>query len=252
MLYYKIEGEGFPVLLIHGYLENHKMWKDISTELAKNHKVIMPDLPGHGQSPNYADIHSMELDATKIIEILDELKIEKVIVIGHSMGGYITLALADLYPERVDRFLLLNSSSLPDTAEKKALRDRAMVLAEENMETLIKMSIPLLFAEKNADKFSDEKEFIRQMMRETSTDGIKAALRGMRIRPDRTGVLENFAGKIGIVLGKYDRTVDPEAFKAVIPDRGNITTLELDCGHLSYFENKDETIAFVNDFVSNS
>lgn len=249
MLYYKIEGEGEPVLLIHGYLENHKMWKDISAVLSKNHKVIMPDLPGHGRSPNYGEVHTMELAAQKIIEVLDELKIGRVIVIGHSMGGYITLALAGLFAERVKSFLLLNSSSLPDTEEKKLLRARAMELAENNRETLIKMSIPLLFAEQNADSFMAEKEFTREMMRETSVHGIKAALRGMMERPDRTAVLAKFDGNIGIVLGRNDRTVDPNVFRAVIPDRENITVLELDCGHMSYFENKQETIEFISEFV---
>lgn len=249
MLYYETLGKGSPVLLIHGYLENLKMWKDIANELSKAHFVIMCDNPGHGKSKNYSEVYSMEFVAKKINEVLEHLNIKEVSIVGHSMGGYITLAFTELFSEKVKSFLLMNSSSLPDTEEKKELRKRAAEVAQKNMETLIKMSIPLLFAE-NSDGLKPEKEFVRQMMRETSIPGVLAALKGMSQRPDRTKILNNFNGKIGIILGKADKTVDPEIFKKVIPKRENISILELDCGHISYLEKPRETFEFVKSFVN--
>lgn len=250
MINYFVQGKGLPIVLIHGYLENHKMWKDISAELSKEQRVIMPDLPGHGSSASIGSIHDMESMAKAVVEVMDHLEIDKFAVIGHSMGGYITLALADLFPKRIKGFLLMNSSSLADTEEKKGMRTRAIELAEKDKEALIKMSIPLLFSENNAGKLIAEKEFTRLMMRETSLDGIRAALRGMSKRPDRTYVLKEFQGPIGIILGVNDRTVDPLAFKNIIPKKENITVLKLDCGHMSYFENPKETIDFVKEFVN--
>lgn len=248
MLYYETLGKGDPVLLLHGYLENLKMWKDIAVELAKEHLVIMCDNPGHGRSSNYGEVHSMEFMAQKINEVLEHLNVHRVPVVGHSMGGYITLAFVELFPEKVSSFLLLNSSTLSDTEEKKELRKRAGEVAQKNIETLIKMSIPLLFAE-NASDLKSEKEFAREMMRETSIAGILAALKGMSRRPERTHLLNDFDSKIGILLGKADRTVDPQAFKKSIPKRENISVLELDCGHMSFLEKPDETIDFVKKII---
>ncbi len=249
MLYYKTLGKGSPVLLIHGYLENSKMWEDTAAELSKNHFVILCDNPGHGKSPNYGEIHTMEFVAQKINEVLEHLNINEVSIIGHSMGGYITLAFAACFPEKVKSFILMNSSSLPDTEEKKELRKRAAEVAQKNMESLIKMSIPLLFAQ-NSLNLKDEKEFARQMMRETTIPGVLAALKGMSQRPDRTEILNSFKGEIGIILGKKDRTVDPDAFKNVIPPKENINILELDCGHMSYLERPSETLKFIKIFLN--
>ena len=248
MLYHQTSGNGSAVLLIHGYLENLKMWDDISSELSKNHLVIRCDNPGHGRSPNYSEIHSMELAAQKINEVIESLGVSEVSVVGHSMGGYITLAFAELFPEKVKSIFLMNSSSLPDTQEKKELRKRAAEVAQKNMEALIKMSIPLLFAE-NSKGLKNQKEFARQMMRETSIPGVLAALKGMSQRPDRTEILKNFEGKIGVILGTKDKTVDPIAFKNVIPQKDNISILELDCGHMSYLEKPDETLNFLKEFI---
>lgn len=249
MLYYQVRGQGEPVVLVHGYLENSKMWEDYANRLSQGYKVVTVDLPGHGKSKNYAEVHTMELVANKIKEILDFLNISEALVIGHSMGGYVTLALTDLFPEKVKSFILLNSSSLADNEGKKIIRDRAVKVAKENMPVLIKMSIPLLFGENKKSALSEEKEFARQMMRETSLPGVVAALIGMKERTDRTSILSSFKGEIGIVLGTQDRTVDPVAFEEVIPEKENITVIKLETGHMSYLEETERTFDFITEFA---
>src|SRR5690625_5840067 len=130
--------------------------------------------------------------------------------------------MADIFPEKVKGLILLNSSSLSDTEEKKENRLRAVDLAQRNLPTLIKMSIPLLFQESKLHLLKTERDFVKEMAMRTSVEGVQAALRGMSIRKERTFILNEFDGEIGIVLGKGDRTIDPEPFKKVISNRENI------------------------------
>lgn len=250
MLHYEITGKGSPVVLLHGYLENMKMWGPISEELSKNHQVVLLDLPGHGQSENLAEVHSMEMMAEAVNQTLKELEVENPVFVGHSMGGYVTLAYADLFPDQIRSFILLNSSTLPDSPEKKEQRLKAVETAEKNLDTLIKMSIPTLFAENNLENLKPEIEFTKELARETSLQGVTAALKGMRLRPDRSYLLEEFKGYIGILMGKYDKAVNPDEFRKRIPSKENIALKELETGHMAHLEAPEETLRFIQRHLS--
>src|SRR5690625_3526131 len=177
MLYYKQQGKGPSIVFIHGYLENGNMWDKFAEERSEDYQSIIMDLPGHGKSKSYSDTHSMDFMAEKVNEILDELNISEALFIGHSMGGYVALAMADLFPEKVKGLILLNSSSLSDTEEKKENRLRAVDLAQRNLPTLIKMSIPLLFQESKLHLLKTERDFVKEMAMTTSDEGVQAALK---------------------------------------------------------------------------
>ena len=249
MLNFEVNGYGSPVVLVHGYLENLKMWKRISDELSGDHQVILVDLPGHGKSENFDEIHTMELMARKLKQTLDYLGITKPIIVGHSMGGYVTLAFVELFPDDIKSFILLNSTSFSDSQEKKEQRLKAVETAEKNLDTLIKMSIPTLFAENNLKNLKTEIEFTKELARETPLKGVTAALKGMRLRSDRSFLLDQFKGEIGIIIGKHDKAVNPEEFKKVIPKKDNISVLELETGHMAHLEAPEETLAFIKDFT---
>lgn len=250
MLYYEVRGEGRPVVLLHGYLENLKMWESISEELSKFYKVISIDLPGHGKSKVYGEIHTMEFMAEKVKDVLSELQIDKSVLVGHSMGGYVALAFAELFPEKLKGFILLNSTSLPDSEEKKEQRLKAAETARRNLDTLIKMSIPALFAENSREHLMEEMEFAKELARETSIRGVVAALFGMRERPDRTAILEKCECPIGIVIGKYDQAINPGELKKAIPEKPNIIVTELEVAHMAHLEAPNLTFDFVYDFLS--
>lgn len=249
MLYYEVKGEGRPLVLLHGYLENLKMWESIGKKLSEEYKLIRIDLPGHGRSRTYGETHTMEFMAEKAHEVLNHLGIEKSAMAGHSMGGYVTLAFAEKYPERLERFILLNSTSLPDSEEKKEQRLKAVQAAQENLDTLIKVSIPALFAEKKLEELKPEVEFAKRLAKETDPEGVTAALKGMRLRPDRTFVLQQARIPVGIVIGKYDQAVNPEELKKVIPGKPNITAVEFETGHMSHLEAPEHTYHFFCDFM---
>lgn len=250
MLHYQVEGKGEAIVLLHGYLENLKMWKSIDKELAKQYQVVLIDLPGHGKSPVYGEIHSMELMAEKVKEVLDEIGLERVLMIGHSMGGYVCLAFAELYPNFLNGFVLLNSTTLPDSAEKKEQRLKAVQTAERNLDTLIKMSIPSLFAEQNLPKLTAEKEFAIELARETPLKGVTAALKGMRLRPDRTNLLNTSQLEIGVIIGTYDKAVNPEELKKLLPKNEAVSVVEMPTGHMSYLEAPRETLQFIQVMAS--
>lgn len=249
MLHYEMMGKGSPVVLLHGYLENLKMWSSIAQKLSSHHQVILLDLPGHGKSENLSEIHSMEEMAIAVNETLSHLGVERPVFMGHSMGGYVILAYAELFPEDVKSFLLMNSTPAPDSVEKKEQRLKAVQTAEKNLDTLIKMSIPSLFAEKNWETLKSEIEFTKSLARETSIQGVTAALKGMRLRPDRGFLLREFDGKIGIIIGKYDKAINPLDVKKAIPEKEKISILELETGHMAHLEAPEETLNFIENFL---
>ncbi|MEG0187084.1 MAG: alpha/beta fold hydrolase, partial [Algoriella sp.] len=112
MLYYEVEGEGKSIVFLHGFLENHSIWNNLRDDLKDQYQIIKLDLPGHGNSKTYKEENTMEEMADEVITVLDELNIDKATFVGHSMGGYVATALADLYPERTENIVLLNSSTL--------------------------------------------------------------------------------------------------------------------------------------------
>lgn len=250
MLYYEVKGEGRPVVLLHGYLENLRMWESIGSELSKSYRVITIDLPGHGKSKVYGEIHTMDFMAEKVNEVLDELRVENPIMIGHSMGGYVTLAFAELFPGKLKGFMLLNSTSLPDSEEKKEQRLKAVETAQKNFDVLVKMSIPTLFAEKKREFLKEEMEFAKALARETPIKGVTAALLGMKERPDRTNIFLNFKGVKGLVMGRYDQAVNPEDLKKIIPETSDILVTELEAAHMAHLEVPEHTLNFIFDFLS--
>ena len=120
MLNFERTGNGKEVLvLLHGFMENISIWSDMEPHLSKNFSLLKIDLPGHGQSDIIAEVQTMELMAEEVKKVLDDQKLEKVHLLGHSMGGYISLGFAEKYPEYLKSLTLFFSSYLPDDAEKK-------------------------------------------------------------------------------------------------------------------------------------
>ena len=154
-------GTGTAVVLLHGFLENKTMWKDLAPKLAEKNRVISIDLLGHGDSDCLGYVHSMEENAEIVKAVLSNLKIRKTIIIGHSMGGYVALALAELYPQFIKGLVLLNSTAKEDSEERKLNRDRAIKAVKQNYINFVRMSIVNLFSENNRDRLENEIEKVK-------------------------------------------------------------------------------------------
>ncbi|MCK5816095.1 MAG: alpha/beta fold hydrolase [Flavobacteriaceae bacterium] len=234
-LHYTSTGKGSVIILLHGFLENLSMWNEIVPELAKKNRVITIDLLGHGQTENLGYVHTMEDQATMVKFVIKSLGLRRVSLIGHSMGGYVALAFADLFPKNTKGFCLLNSTAYPDSEEKKTDRKRAIKVVKQNYKTFIRISIPMLFAKKNRVLLKKEIDQITKEALKTSKQGIIAALEGMKIRKDLTSVLHKNEFKKMLILGENDTVLNCEKHSKQVKNT-NTEYHVLPHGHMSHVE----------------
>ena len=127
------------LVLLHGFWEDSSMWGELAETLSKDFNIVCIDLLGHGQSGSLAEVYTMEFQAEACFQVIDALKIDRFSVIGHSMGGYIALCMMEMRPKTIEALLLMNSSSFPDSAEKKENRDRASLVVEQDHKSFVKL-----------------------------------------------------------------------------------------------------------------
>src|SRR4030095_9160758 len=148
---YWVEGSGKPLMLVHGFAEDHRVWIYQEEFLEKKFQLIIPDLPGSGKSALLNET-SMESMAEVLKAILDRESISICSIIGHSMGGYVTLAFAEKYPGLLNSFCLFHSTAYPDNEEKKEARRKSIAFIKKNgVEEFLKTTTPNLFAAQTTD-----------------------------------------------------------------------------------------------------
>lgn len=180
------------------------MWQEYVTLFSEKHRVITIDLLGHGESDCLGYVHAMEDNANAVQEVLKHLKIEKATILGHSMGGYVGLAFAELFPNNIQKLVLLNSTSREDTHEKKLNRTRAIKAVKQNAINFVSLAIGNLFSENNRTRLADEIEKVKVQALKTPLQGIVASLEGMKIRKDREALLQRNLFPVLLILGKED------------------------------------------------
>jgi len=247
-IFYTDQGKGTTVVLIHGFLENATMWDKITPELIKKNRVITIDLLGHGQSDCLGYIHSMELFAETVEAVLKHLKIRKYILVGHSLGGYISLAIAKINPNKIKGLCLLNSTSNEDSKEKKNIRTRANKMVQNNFENMVKMSISNLFNQEKLSTYTKEIEAIKKEALKTSLQGYIAAQEGMKIRPNSNQFLKESSFKKLLIIGKKDPVLNLETAKEEAEKTSSELVIFPD-GHMSHIENTSELISILKDFI---
>lgn len=245
---YTTNGKGSVVVLLHGFLENKEMWQDITPVLAQKNRVITVDLLGHGKTDNYSYIHTMEEQAKMLKALLNHLKLRRVTLIGHSLGGYISLAFAELFSDNTKGVVLMNSTAASDNFEKKMNREHAIALVKKNKNTFIKMAIPNLFSDASRTMFKDKIEQVKKEALQTSQQGVIASLEGMKIRKDRTNILSQNPFKKLLIIGKQDPILN---FNEMLlqAKNTNTPTAIFDKGHMSHIENLNELKKVLLDFL---
>jgi pimeloyl-ACP methyl ester carboxylesterase len=249
-LAYEEQGAGRPVVLLHGFCGSSRYWERVVPLLADRFRVITPDLRGHGESEAPEGVCSMEAFAGDIVGLLDALDLEQAVVLGHSLGGYVTLALAEAYPERLSGFGLIHSTAFPDTEEGKKNRENGIrAIREQGIGAFVEGLVPKLFAPEHLISMTDAVERAKEIGRGTSPVGAAATQEGMRQRPDRNRVLEQTQVPVLLVAGSRDQVVPVE--KTFSVSRETITQVRLDqAGHMSMYEAPEQLAAVIADFLA--
>ncbi len=250
-LYYSQAGRGTPVLLVHGFCEDSYIWEDLQRDLLEeNCRVIRVDLPGFRHSTPHGD--RIENYAEAILAVADELKLAQFILLGHSMGGYAALAVAEQSPERLLGLGLVHSHPYADTAEKQASRLKSVQFIERyGHEMFAKQLVPKLFARRYAmsHRFLVDKLIFRAAG--YPLEGIANALRAMAARPDRSAVLAELDCPVLFVNGELDEAV-PEGYRQdqlALPAVAQIHTFSK-VAHMGMFEAARDVELAVRQFVA--
>lgn len=250
---YEDVGRGEAVVLLHGFVFDRSMWREQAAELADRFRFITPDLRGHGESAVGRGPATMEEMAADVAALLDELSIERAVVGGLSMGGYVTLAFCRQNPERVRALVLADTRAQTDTEEGRRGREELARLAlNEGMLPIADSLTPKLLAPATLDARPDIVERVRAMILGTKPEGAAAASRGMALRRDQTDWLAQVAVPTLIVVGSEDAITPPasaEAMRAQIKD-ARLVVVE-GAGHASNIERPAEFTRALGDFLGN-
>lgn len=229
---YDVAGSGPVVVLIHGYPLDRSAWSDVAEILSVTCRVINPDLRGFGASPWPTDGDlSMDRHADDIAALLDLEEVTTAAIVGLSMGGYVALAVAQRYPERLSALGLVGSKTEPDSAEGRAGRDTAsrQILTEGRSSIVAGLQSALL----GPDAAPSIRARLRTMIEATPYETYVSALIGMRDRPDRTLVLDGLDVPLAVVVGEHDTLVPADvASDAAHRARNGVLTVVAGAGHL--------------------
>lgn len=243
-------GTGPTLVLLHGFLETKAIWQDFCQRLEKQLHLITIDLPGHGESGNLNETHSMDLMAQCVQAVLEHLKVSECVMAGHSMGGYVSLAYARLYPHMLKGLILFHSHASADTEEAKLQRLRTINIVKVNRQNFIQQFIPALFAPAQVKKNHELIQLLKATAAHMEPSSIVAALNGMRERNSGLDYLVNAKIPIGFIIGKEDPRIPLQKIVAqtLLPAHAEILILD-QVGHMGYAEAPEKTNPFVRDFV---
>lgn len=248
-LHYSEEGQGVPVVLLHGYPLSSAIWHE-QQKLSSHYHVITPDLRGHGQSPVPTGVYEMELEARDVLALLDSLSIDKAVIMGHSMGGYVALATWKIAPERFLGLGLINTQAGADSEEARQNRYKtADRVSEEGSKVVAEAMLPKMFAPTlpGDDSLIEQ---VRTLILATKPDGIIGTLKGMAVRPDSTATLPNITVPVLILTGDKDQLIPPqrsEAMAGAIPT-ATLATVE-NAGHLPMLEQPQATTMAIRNYL---
>ncbi len=249
-IYYEEYGTGNALVLLHGFTESMKIWYDYKEILSKKFRLILVDLPGHGRSSNVDEIHSMDLLADSVKAVLDHLGIESAVMVGHSMGGYVSLAFARKHARMLKGLGLFHSTSLADSEEAKQAREKAIEAINKNHTRFIINFIPELFAPETKDLYQSE---IQNLIDEASgmkADAILAAQKGMKERTSTLDVLINASFPVMFIAGQKDSRVPFENIWVQMALTETAYSLILrNAGHMGFIEAKIQCLDFLESFA---
>jgi len=244
-------GAGEALVFLHGFCESKQVWAEFMKPLQQQFRTIALDLPGHGDNTHSTGSFSMEDQAEDVKRQLDKLEVKRCVLVGHSMGGYVSLAFAEKYGHMLQGLCLFHSSALPDTDEKKENRDKTIAYVERNgVVNFINPFVEPLFYRENRDRLKKEIEMMKEIGRQTPKATVVGALAAMRDRADRRQVLQQAKYPVLFIFGKDDGAVPLEKALEQCHLPGNsIVSFLAETGHMGMFERTYETRKVLEKFA---
>ncbi|WP_135555263.1 alpha/beta fold hydrolase [Paenibacillus cymbidii] len=248
---YGLAAPGRPALvLLHGFCGSAAYWDEVVPMLGDERRIVVPDLRGHGDSEAPEGPYSTEAMADDIASLLGGLLTEPAVVLGHSLGGYVTLALAERYPEQLAAFGLIHSTAYPDDEKGKAGRDKSMAtIREQGIGPFVEGLVPKLFAPPHLESMSDDVQDAIDIGYGTSANGAIATLQAMKDRIDRNHVLSGSRKPVLLVAGVADGIIPPERTFSASGEQIRRHTI-LGAGHMSLMEAPEELAQVIASFLT--
>lgn len=226
------------VVLLHGYLESMIVWDEFVPLLSKHMRVVTLDIPGHGISTINGEVHTMEYLADCVALSMETLGIERYSVVGHSMGGYVALAMLDKHRDHLDSIILLSSTPNADSEEKCERRRREIELIKAGKKNTLARLVPHAgFAPENVKRLKDYIEDLGELIIITEDEGVIAILAGMIERKDRNEILRTAGVPHMFIFGRHDFYIPNEAAEELVARHPEAEVVWLDhSGHMGFYE----------------
>jgi pimeloyl-ACP methyl ester carboxylesterase len=237
-IFYRVSGTGRPLLLVHGFAEDGSIWDEQVRYLKQRYMVIVPDLPGSGRSPFNTQLSTIDDYASCLKALAEKEKLGSCIMIGHSMGGYISLACAEKFPGLLHGFGLFHSTAYADSEEKKNARRKSIeFIRQYGSAAFIHQSVPNLYAEHFKNQAPQTVSALVEKYAGFDPLSLIQYYEAMIKRPDRTAVLKKFPGPVLFVIGEQDKAVPMEDClqQCHMPGWSQIDILE-NVGHMGMIE----------------
>lgn len=252
-LHYRDEGRGnaCTIVLLHGFMQTLNVWSSLTLSYMRTMRVITIDLPGHGYSATWSEVHTMDFMARAVKAVLDHAGVERCVMAGHSMGGYVALAFAEQYPYMLRGLALLHSHAMPDDADKRQYRDELCHQIHHNRAGFIVEFITNLFDESKRQALAQDIKELRDNCLENQEEGIIAAQRGMKVRTSRIRTLQALNVPILFFYGKNDPRLPYELglSQATVPHRSEVVLLD-NVAHMCFMEDREYVRRRLADFVA--
>lgn len=249
-IYYEVHGKGFPLVFLHGFCEDSSLWQMFVEPFKSKYQIVLIDLMGFGQSevPKEATINYL---AKAIKAVLEELEINKCLMIGHSMGGYTTLAFAELFPSNLSGICLFHSHPFADSAAKKANRQKGIDFINKNgTRPFLKQLIPTLFSKSFR---IEQQEIVKQMIEKAANykaAGIISGLDAMKNRRNYIAVLENLTIPVLMIIGKQDEAIlYADSLKMSCLSKVTDVQILEEVGHVGMLEARIKTQQILQNFI---
>jgi pimeloyl-ACP methyl ester carboxylesterase len=250
-VHYEIPGSGNALVLLHGFCEDLTLWELLTPNLLQQFKLVLIDLPGFGKSEVLNDTPSVEAYAEVVASVLKKENIGQCFMIGHSMGGYVTLAFAEKYPQMLSGIGLFHSQPFPDDEARKEARLKAKQFVKE-------VSSSRYVAELMGNLFSPEfkqqnPEAVNKTIKRyegTNPDGIIYALDAMRTRKDRTDVLKSFQKDVLYLISEKDSVIPYKKSleMAHLSPKSDVALLK-NSSHMGMIEEPENALKVINNWI---